>query len=436
MQTFPKLPSTSQRYDIERALNSSATSAGGLKSVVGPNRNNRAMWDRMRAAGLLTEVGYFVTPAGYNAVGRPAPGQAWGTWTVAWRPVRGTVFSRAVNWAGTWAEAKEMANSVGELLGDGYQVYYTSTAAEELRILELIKAGGVDAMRAEALGSIVVDSGKFVRIVDNGMLPAELLDREVENVVHAMRRADTAPGRTRTLADYRTLATHLREVMSADAWSSLADKAASADERFTASYLNQRWARQGEPAERVQESDRAMAVADLAAQDAINDARDGLARIKDAADAAALEAAGGWGQPDGMLDVGDLGQEAAAQGLTLDAAATTAAGEPVFAAPALVEPTDEDESVCSDGYPEHVEEVVHQDADGTQWICRRCGAEGYEPAEEEAAEVEYRDDRRPDDCRGCAYSPGPNTGVRVSTSSACPVHDPRSSAILGTTYSA
>jgi len=213
--TFPKSISISQRYDIERALDSNATSGDGLKSVVGPNRNNRRMWDRMRAAGLLTEVGYFVTPAGYNAVGRPAPGQAWGTWTVAWRKVRGTTFSRAVNWAGTWAEAFEMAQSVGELLGDGYQVYYTTTAASEERDRARIAAGELDASYAEDHGYILVDSGLRVRIVENGMLPAELLDREVENVVHAMRRADTAPdGHRRTLADYRAMATHLQSVIA------------------------------------------------------------------------------------------------------------------------------------------------------------------------------------------------------------------------------
>lgn len=43
----------------------------------------------------------------------------------------------------------------------------------------------------------------------------------------------------------------------------------------------------------------------------------------------------------------------------------------------------DDESVCADGYPEHVEVVDYQGDDGTQWHCSRCGAEGWEDAEEE-----------------------------------------------------
>ncbi len=35
-----------------------------------------------------------------------------------------------------------------------------------------------------------------------------------------------------------------------------------------------------------------------------------------------------------------------------------------------------------------------------------------------------QDAQRPDACVGCTYLPGPNTGVRVATDPACPVHAP------------
>ena len=37
-----------------------------------------------------------------------------------------------------------------------------------------------------------------------------------------------------------------------------------------------------------------------------------------------------------------------------------------------------DEDVCIDGYPEHLGKGTYEDEDGIGWICRRCGAEGYE----------------------------------------------------------
>lgn len=44
---------------------------------------------------------------------------------------------------------------------------------------------------------------------------------------------------------------------------------------------------------------------------------------------------------------------------------------------------DEDEAVCADGYPEHDTRDTYNGPDGTAWECRRCGAEGWESAEEE-----------------------------------------------------
>jgi len=43
---------------------------------------------------------------------------------------------------------------------------------------------------------------------------------------------------------------------------------------------------------------------------------------------------------------------------------------------------DEGNAVCADGYPEHDAYDTYSGPDGTGWECRRCGAEGWEPAEE------------------------------------------------------
>ncbi len=277
MITFPKPPTPEQARAIELALDR----CDG--ELIGSQRTRRDMWERMRKLGWVSQVGYSVTPAGGNAVGRPARGQAWGDWTVAWRTRRATSIVRALNWAGSWAEAVDMAASVGELLGDGYQVWYTSSLEGERRVQYMIDSGELDASYAEDHGNILVDSGARVRITDTGMLPAELLDREVENVVHAMRAA--TPGKTRTLAEYRAIAQRGKDELSAEEWGVWTTWAASADERFTASYLRQSWAAQEEPekAARFAEADAA---------------RITLVR---AVEAFEVEAEAGWGQPEGML---------------------------------------------------------------------------------------------------------------------------------------
>jgi hypothetical protein len=43
---------------------------------------------------------------------------------------------------------------------------------------------------------------------------------------------------------------------------------------------------------------------------------------------------------------------------------------------------DEDDAVCIDGWPEHDEDIHYGGRDGVGWVCRRCGAEGWDPAEE------------------------------------------------------
>ncbi|MDK0525023.1 hypothetical protein [Streptomyces sp. ML-6] len=45
----------------------------------------------------------------------------------------------------------------------------------------------------------------------------------------------------------------------------------------------------------------------------------------------------------------------------------------------------EDEEVCGETY-DHDEETEYDGPDGIQWSCRRCGAEGWEPRETDAAD--------------------------------------------------
>ncbi|QKW15418.1 hypothetical protein [Verrucosispora sp. NA02020] len=46
-------------------------------------------------------------------------------------------------------------------------------------------------------------------------------------------------------------------------------------------------------------------------------------------------------------------------------------------------PTTEDDEICINGYPEHDEDVHYEGEDGVGWTCRRCGAEGWDPADKD-----------------------------------------------------
>lgn len=276
-----------------------------------------AFRNRLMAMGYAIHgaYGYEITPAGHNAIGRAAPGQSWGDWTVAWRARRATTVKRCVNWAGSWAEAAEMAQAVGELLGDGYQVWYVQTAATEAVDRQRIADGVLDAAYAEDHGSIMGEGSSRIRMTENGMLPAELLDREVENVTHAMRL--TSAG-TRTLAEYRALAVRGKAEYAADWWASAVKWSGDADKRRDASYYSQPWAARDEP---------------QLARKVLTEAAERLRLVAEViADIEGMAA--GFGQPEGLLgaESGDLVADAAAQGLTLDVEATRRAGEPVFAA--------------------------------------------------------------------------------------------------------
>lgn len=41
---------------------------------------------------------------------------------------------------------------------------------------------------------------------------------------------------------------------------------------------------------------------------------------------------------------------------------------------------DEDEDICGEAF-DHDMQIVYEGEDGRQWVCRRCGAEGWEEPE-------------------------------------------------------
>lgn len=43
--------------------------------------------------------------------------------------------------------------------------------------------------------------------------------------------------------------------------------------------------------------------------------------------------------------------------------------------------TESDVNLCGESF-DHDEEVTYEDGAGYQWTCRRCGAEGWEDADE------------------------------------------------------
>jgi hypothetical protein len=160
------------------------------------------------------------------------------TWTIAWRKPRANRFQRATNWAGTWAEAFEMAQAFGELHPD-LQVYYTTSLEhEQAQAAELprrVAAGEISQELADSYledhGNILVDSGKRVRIVDNGVIEQALLDAEINDVAAFMHRhSHTVPG-FRTLADCRAWARNVR-VVNSKTFAEMVTIAGTAQDRF------------------------------------------------------------------------------------------------------------------------------------------------------------------------------------------------------------
>lgn len=95
------------------------------------------------------------------------------TWTIAYRKPRANRFQRVTNWHGTWndayAVAREFANANPEL-----QVFYVVTLATEQ-----------DGNNPEDAGNVLVDSGKRVRIIDNGALTGDVLAYAVSLLMDA-----------------------------------------------------------------------------------------------------------------------------------------------------------------------------------------------------------------------------------------------------------
>lgn len=79
------------------------------------------------------------------------------TWTLAFRKRTANRFQRVTNWEGTWAQALELAQAFGKAHPE-LDVWYVPTLASE--------ANGA----AEDAGNVMVDSGKRIRIRDNGAL--------------------------------------------------------------------------------------------------------------------------------------------------------------------------------------------------------------------------------------------------------------------------
>lgn len=92
-------------------------------------------------------------------------------WTIAYRKPRANRFLRVTNWSGTWREANEMAGKFAALHPE-LQVWYTSTRAAE----------DTNYVQAEDKGTIMVESGRRVRVVDAGVLDEELIPAPAEDV--------------------------------------------------------------------------------------------------------------------------------------------------------------------------------------------------------------------------------------------------------------
>jgi hypothetical protein len=78
-------------------------------------------------------------------------------WTLAYRKRTANRFQRVTNWSGTWAQALELARSFSQAHPE-LDVWYVPTQASE--------ANGA----AEDAGNVLTDTGRRVRIRENGAL--------------------------------------------------------------------------------------------------------------------------------------------------------------------------------------------------------------------------------------------------------------------------
>lgn len=79
------------------------------------------------------------------------------TWTLAYRKPTANRFQRVTNWSGTWTQALELAQAFSKAHPE-LQVWYVPTQASEVN------------GAAEDAGNVMVDSGKRIRIRENGAL--------------------------------------------------------------------------------------------------------------------------------------------------------------------------------------------------------------------------------------------------------------------------
>lgn len=79
------------------------------------------------------------------------------TWTLAYRKRTANRFQRVTNWAGTWAQALELARSFSQAHPE-LDVWYVPSLASEVH------------GAAEDAGNVLVDSGRRVRIRETGAL--------------------------------------------------------------------------------------------------------------------------------------------------------------------------------------------------------------------------------------------------------------------------
>lgn len=79
------------------------------------------------------------------------------TWTLAYRKRTANRFQRVTNWSGTWAQAMELARTFTQAHPE-LDVWYVPTQASEVN------------GAAEDAGNVMVDSGKRIRIRENGAL--------------------------------------------------------------------------------------------------------------------------------------------------------------------------------------------------------------------------------------------------------------------------
>lgn len=89
------------------------------------------------------------------------------TWTIAYRKPRANRFQRATDLELTWTQAYYAAGTFAEA-HPNLQVFYVTSRAWEIHSAAEIAAGRMAPEYAEDHGNVMVDSGKRVRMIDNG----------------------------------------------------------------------------------------------------------------------------------------------------------------------------------------------------------------------------------------------------------------------------